>query len=147
MPKFKMEIDMSNAAFENLADQELNSLILKVANRVESGETSGRIMDTNGNGVGDFIISDEKDANDLNVQVQRMYRFETDRPLKAFVDIVVNDCLLIKGVRVMDGKKGLFVSMPREQAKDQKWYDTIRCLTQEIRDQVTEVVLSAYKEE
>ncbi|MCK5177996.1 MAG: septation protein SpoVG family protein, partial [Candidatus Omnitrophica bacterium] len=55
--------------------------------------------------------------------------------------------LLIKGVRVMDGKKGLFVSMPREQSKDKKWYDTIRCLTDEIRDQITETVLSAYNEE
>ena len=87
------------------------------------------------------------ETNVMNIQVQRMYRFETDRPLKAFVDIIVNDVLLIKGVRVMDGKKGLFVSMPREQAKDQKWYDTIRCLTQEIRDQITEVVLAAYNEE
>lgn len=87
------------------------------------------------------------EASTMEIQVQRMYRFETDRPLKAFVDIVVNDSLLIKGVRVMDGKKGLFVSMPREQAKDKKWYDTIRCLTQEIRDQITEVVLSAYRDE
>ena len=83
----------------------------------------------------------------LEIQGQRMYRFETDRPLKAFVDIVINDALLIKGVRVMDGKKGLFVSMPREQSKDKKWYDTIRCLTEEIRDQITETVLSAYNEE
>ena len=83
----------------------------------------------------------------LEIQVQRMYRFETDRPLKAFADIVVNDVLLIKGVRVMDGQKGLFVSMPREQSKDKKWYDSVRCLTKEIRDQITEVVLSAYKEE
>ena len=59
----------------------------------------------------------------MEIQVQRMYRFETDRPLKAFADIVVNDALLIKGIRVMDGKKGLFVSMPRDQAKDKKWYD------------------------
>ena len=86
-------------------------------------------------------------VGEMDIQVQRMYRFETDRPLKAFVDIVINDVLLVKGVRVMSGKQGLFVSMPREQVKDQKWYDTIRCLTQEIRDQITEVVLAAYKEE
>ena len=86
-------------------------------------------------------------SSTLEIVVQRMYRFETDRPLKAFVDIVINDVLLVKGVRVMDGKQGLFVSMPREQAKDQKWYDTIRCLTQEVRDQITEVVLEAYREE
>ena len=82
----------------------------------------------------------------VDVQIQRMYRFDTDRPLKAFADIVVNDALLIKGIRVMDGKTGLFVTMPSEQAKDQKWYDTVRCLTQEIRDQITNVVLKAYKE-
>lgn len=87
------------------------------------------------------------DVGTMEIQVQRMYRFETDRPLKAFADIVINDALLIKGVRVMDGKKGLFVSMPREQAKDKKWYDTVRCLTQEIRDRISETVLSAYKEE
>ena len=86
------------------------------------------------------------DVNKLDVQVQRMYRFETDRPLKAFADIIVNDALLIKGVRVMEGKEGLFVSMPREQAKDKKWYDTIRCLTEEVRDQITEEVLTCYNE-
>lgn len=83
----------------------------------------------------------------LEIQVQRMYRFETDRPLKAFVDIVVNDALLIKGVRIMEGKQGLFVSMPREEAKDKKWYDTIRCLTTEVRDQIQETCLEAYNEE
>lgn len=84
--------------------------------------------------------------NKLEIQVQRMYRFESDRPLKAFVDIAINDALLIKGVKVMQGKEGLFVSMPQEQAKDKKWYDSVRCLTQEVRDQITETVLEVYKE-
>lgn len=83
----------------------------------------------------------------MDIQVQRMYRFDTDRPLKAFVDVVVNDALLIKGIRIVDsGKKGLLVGMPREQAKDEKWYDAVRCLTQKVENQITEVVLSAYKE-
>ena len=81
----------------------------------------------------------------MKIQVQRMYRFESDRPLKAFVDVIIDDCLLIKGVKVLEGKDGLFISMPQEQAKDKKWYDTIRCLTSEIRDQITEVVIDVYK--
>ena len=83
------------------------------------------------------------ETNSLELQVQRMYRFDGDRPLKAFVDIIVNDALLVKGIKVLEGKNGLFVSMPQEQAKDKKWYDSVRCLTQEIREHVTEVVLSA----
>lgn len=86
------------------------------------------------------------ETNTLELQVQRMYRFESDRPLKAFADIIVNDALLIKGIKVLDGKNGLFVSMPQEQAKDKKWYDSVRCLTQDVREQITEVVLAVYKE-
>ena len=84
---------------------------------------------------------------ETDIQIQRMYRFETDRPLKAFCDIIVNECLLIKGVRVIDGgERGLYVTMPQEQAKDNKFYDTVRCLTEEIRAEITEVCLTAYKE-
>lgn len=86
------------------------------------------------------------ETNTLEIQVQRMYRFESDRPLKAFADIIVNDALLVKGIKVLEGKNGLFVSMPQEQAKDKKWYDSVRCLTKDVREQITEVVLSAYKE-
>jgi len=86
-------------------------------------------------------------TNLLEIQVQRMYRFESDRPLKAFADIIVNDALLIKGIKVLDGKNGMFVSMPQEQSKDKKWYDSVRCLSKEVREQITEIVLTAYKEE
>lgn len=87
-----------------------------------------------------------EETTPLEIQVQRMYRFESDRPLKAFADIIVNDVLLIKGIKVLEGKNGLFVSMPQEQAQDKKWYDSVRCLTKDCRDQITEVVLSIYKE-
>jgi len=80
----------------------------------------------------------------MEIEVYRIYRFDTDRPLKAFVDIVVNDVLLIKGVRVMQGKSGLFVAMPREQAKDNKWYESVRCLTTDTRDNIIKVVLDAF---
>lgn len=86
-------------------------------------------------------------TNTLEIQVQRMYRFETDRPLKAFADIVINNALLIKGIMVMDGKNGLFVSMPKEQAKDKKWYEKVKCLSRDVQGQISEVVLSAYKTE
>ena len=90
----------------------------------------------------------EEESNaQLEIQVQRMYRFDTGRPLKAFVDIIINDALLIKGVRIMQIKNGLDVQMPREQAKDKKWYDSIRCLTKEAKEQITKVVLEVYKEE
>jgi len=39
------------------------------------------------------------------------------------VDIRHRD-YIVKGLRVVEGSKGLFLSMPQEKAKDGKWYDT-----------------------
>lgn len=83
----------------------------------------------------------------LEIKVKRIHRFSDGKSLKAFADITVNDVLLVKGLRVMDGQRGLFVSMPREQAKDKKWYDSVRCLTREIRQEIVARVLEAYKAE
>lgn len=81
----------------------------------------------------------------LDIKVYKLYRLEGDRPLKAFVDIALNDAVLIKGIKVIMGKEGLFVSMPQEQGKDNKWYESVRCLKKDIREQISEVVLNAYQ--
>jgi len=82
--------------------------------------------------------------NKLSLKVERLYRFDGDGPMKAFADIVVNEALLIKGIRVIEGKKGMFISMPKMQGKDKKWYETIRPLSIEAKNEISEVVLSAY---
>jgi len=83
----------------------------------------------------------------LEFKVKRIYRLEGDGSTKAFVDLAVNDSLLIRGLKIVNGSKGLFVSMPREQGKDQKWYDTVRPLNKEIQQEISLVVLSAYSTE
>ena len=59
-------------------------------------------------------MSDSK----LDIKVQRIHRMNGEGALKAFVDICINDAILIKGIRLVDGKKGLFISMPSEKAKE-----------------------------
>ena len=81
----------------------------------------------------------------LDIKVKRIHKIDNSKHLKAFVDLVVNDVLLIKGIRVIEGQKGIFVSMPQEQAKDKKWYDSVRCLDKEFQDRLQSKVLEAYQ--
>ncbi len=83
----------------------------------------------------------------LEVKVHKIYRLDGDKPLKAFVDISINDAVLIKGIKVILGREGLFVSMPQEQGKDNKWYESVRCLKKDVREQIFETVLTAYQAE
>ena len=79
------------------------------------------------------------------IQVSRIYRFNGESKLKAFADVSLAG-IIIKGFSIVDGSQGLFVSMPRHQGKDGKWYNTIYPTTKELKTQLCEAVLTAYKE-
>lgn len=82
----------------------------------------------------------------MEIRVERMHRLENSRTTKAFVDIAVDDAFVIKSVRVVKGRDGLFVSMPQEKSsKDHKWYDRIRCLDKEVWKKINKEVLAAYE--
>jgi len=57
--KFRCEIDMDNAAFED--DGELVRLLTKVAKQAAEGQTGMRIVDANGNRVGQWVIEGDDD--------------------------------------------------------------------------------------
>jgi len=80
----------------------------------------------------------------INIKVIKIHRLQKNNRIKAFVDIGINDALLIKGIRIVQGKKSLFVSMPTEQGKNERWYERVRCLNQDIRLLITHKVLEAY---
>ena len=78
--------------------------------------------------------------------VKRMTKLNGDSAVKAFCDVAVCDSFLIKSLKVVDGKKGLFVSMPREQGKNGQWYDTVAPMTKEAKAHLAEVVLEAFNQ-
>ena len=82
----------------------------------------------------------------LDFKVSKMFCLPDAGNLKAFVDIIVNDALIIKGLRVVEGKKGLFVTMPREQGKDSKWYDQVSCTSADIFDDISSRILAEYQD-
>ena len=82
--------------------------------------------------------------DDLKLEVTRIHKLDGKSPTKAFCDISILDSLVINGLRVVEGKDGLFVSMPREEGKDGKWYNTVIPLKREIKDEIDRIVLEAY---
>ena len=78
--------------------------------------------------------------------VKRLIRFDGGGSVKAYCDLTIDERFLVKGLRVVEGKTGLFVSMPREKGKDAKWYDSVVALTKETKQEVGRVVLEAYQQ-
>ena len=77
-------------------------------------------------------------------RVERMYRMAGEASTKAFADVSIGGVGIVKGLRVVQGTKGLFVGMPRKPGKDGNWYDTVRPLTKEARASLVSTVLEAF---
>ena len=83
----------------------------------------------------------------VKVEVMGIKKLDGTGKTKAFVDISINDAILIKGFRVVDGNKGLFIGMPGRQGSDGKWYNNVSLLDDDAKDALTTAVLGAYENE
>ena len=64
--------------------------------------------------------------------------------LRAFATITLGGVFAVKNLRVVEGAKGTFVSMPQAKGKDDNYYDTCFPTTKEMRKEISDAVLSKY---
>jgi len=73
--------------------------------------------------------------------------FRDEPKLKAFVNITFDNSFVIRGMKVINGTKGYFVSMPSRKRKDGTHQDIAHPINNEMRRTIEDKVLSAYEEQ
>ena len=64
--------------------------------------------------------------------------------LRAVCSVILDDCFLVKNVRVVEGEKGLFVSLPSRRNVKGEWTEQCFPMTKELREKLSAVVLAEY---
>jgi len=70
-----------------------------------------------------------------------------DEKLKAFVSIILDNCFVISDIKIINGPKGLFISMPSKKRKDGTFRDIAHPLNSETRRMMEEKILAHYQGE
>lgn len=70
-----------------------------------------------------------------------------EEKLKAYVTIILDNCFVIRDLKVINGNTGLFVAMPSKKRKDGAFKDIAHPLNNETRDMMESKILKAYEEE
>lgn len=65
--------------------------------------------------------------------------------LKGLASISINDDFIVRGIRVIEGEKGLFVSMPSQKVGSD-YRDVCFAKSTELREQINKTVLEAYEQ-
>lgn len=67
--------------------------------------------------------------------------------LKAYVTITIENCFVVRDLKIIKGNEGLFVAMPSKKRKDGQFKDIAHPLNQETRDEIERSVFEAYEKE
>lgn len=64
---------------------------------------------------------------------------------KAFIELKLDNVLIVKDLSLVEGKKGLFLSYPSSKGRDGKYYNTVYSLDKEWREKLENVCIKKYK--
>lgn len=76
----------------------------------------------------------------------RIANTDEESKLKAYSDITFDECFVTHGLKVIDGKNGLFVAMPSRKMPNGEFKDVAHPINTEMRTLINDTVISKYKE-
>ncbi len=74
----------------------------------------------------------------------RVFPVEEDK-LKAYVTITLDNCFVIRDLKVINGNTGLFIAMPAKRRKDGSYKDIAHPLNADTRDRMEKTILYEYE--
>ncbi|MDT3697304.1 MAG: septation protein SpoVG family protein [Ignavibacterium sp.] len=82
------------------------------------------------------------------MKIYRMNKIQSTGTSKtlAFFDIQLDNEIIIKGFRIINGSKGLFISAPDEKGKDGKFHETV-ILPKEMKSDLEKIALDEYNKQ
>lgn len=76
----------------------------------------------------------------------RVHSLRLDGNCRAHASVNINGSFAVRGVKVMESSKGLFVSMPSYRAGNGEYKDICFPVTKEARQEFDSAVLNAYQQ-
>jgi stage V sporulation protein G len=70
-----------------------------------------------------------------------------DNKLKGFASITIDNCFVVRGLKIIEGASGLFIAMPSRKRKDGTFQDIAHPINMSTREWMESQVIAAYKQE
>ena len=81
----------------------------------------------------------------MQVTDVRIRRIQTDGKLRAYVSITFDDSFVVHDLRIIDGRKGMFVAMPSKLLPNENHKDIAHPINTEIREMIQNAVLKEFQ--
>jgi len=92
-------------------------------------------------------MADGRNAEDIKLDVKVFPIAEPKSETLAFASVGFDDVAAIRGIRVVNGDKGQFVSMPQSKDKNGEFHDIAFPLSGDLRRAVSKAILAEYNQQ
>ncbi len=82
----------------------------------------------------------------MDITDVRVFPVEEEK-LKAYVTITLDNCFVIRDLKVIHGNTGLFIAMPAKRRKDGTYKDIAHPLNADTRERMEKVILGEYEKQ
>lgn len=82
----------------------------------------------------------------MNITEIKVFPVDEDK-LKAYITIILDDCFVVRDLKIISGTTGLFVAMPSKRRRDGSFKDIAHPLNQSTRAIMEKQILDAYLSE
>jgi|UniRef100_A0A7C4YBY2 stage V sporulation protein G len=69
---------------------------------------------------------------------------KSEPKLKGFANVTFDNEFVVRGIKIIEGQKGLFISMPSKRGKDGKFRDIAHPINNEAREKIQKAILEEY---
>lgn len=80
----------------------------------------------------------------LEVTKVNIYKVENLGQIKAIANIVINNAIAINNIKIIEGKKGLFIGMPSRKNEKGQFKDIVCPINNETRQIIQNAILKEY---
>jgi len=81
----------------------------------------------------------------MKITEVKVYPTRENSRLKAYATIVFENSFIVRDLKVIEGHKGLFVSMPSRRRKDGSFRDIVHPLDSETRKMIEGLIIEEYE--
>ncbi len=72
--------------------------------------------------------------------------YDGNSKTKAFIELCLDKTLVLKGMTLVEGSHGLFLSFPSEKKKDGKYYNSIYSMDKDFTGRLEDACIKKYNE-
>lgn len=83
----------------------------------------------------------------MKITSVNVHKKNDETKMKGIASVLIDECFVIRDIRIIEGKEGLFIAMPSRKNANGEYHDIAHPINAETRKMFEDAILAEYNKE